>query len=115
MRACACSMVRPWRDAVARARRDARLDLPHAELPRMRSFTFLRLTPEMLDPAYQGAWLRFMDAMRTNGAPRRGGGPPGRSSIKGEPVRKPPGEAGAPRSVSRLSWQEPGLQRASSS
>ena len=28
----------------------------------MRSFTFLRLTPEMITPAYQGAWMRFMHA-----------------------------------------------------
>lgn len=38
----------------------------------MRSFTFLRLTPEMLDPAYHSAWQRFMHGMRNNGTERRG-------------------------------------------
>ncbi len=33
----------------------------------MRSLTFLRLAPEMLSPAYQGAWMRFMSRMQNNG------------------------------------------------
>ena len=33
----------------------------------MRGLTFLRLTPEMLTPSYQGAWLRFMHRMQANG------------------------------------------------
>ena len=36
---------------------------PQAELPALRGFTFLRLTPEMITPAYQGAWLRFMQVL----------------------------------------------------
>lgn len=36
-------------------------------LPIMRAFTFLRLSPEMTSPAYQGAWLRFMVRMQSNG------------------------------------------------
>lgn len=34
----------------------------------MRSFTFLRLTPEMLQPTYQSTWARFMHRMRNNSA-----------------------------------------------
>lgn len=51
------------------------VDLPHAELPMLRSFTFLRLTPEMLDPAYACAWRRFMRSMRANATSRRAAGP----------------------------------------
>lgn len=35
-------------------------------LPIMRAFTFLRLSPEMTSPAYQGTWLRFMAKMQNN-------------------------------------------------
>ncbi|KAK9867944.1 hypothetical protein WJX84_010292 [Apatococcus fuscideae] len=41
--------------------------LRHSALPMMRSLTFLRLAPEMLSPAYQGAWMRFMSRMQNNG------------------------------------------------
>lgn len=36
-------------------------------LPAMRSFTFLRLSPELLLPAYQAPWLRFMCRMQQGG------------------------------------------------
>ncbi len=52
--------------ACSEAKQVARLDLPQSELPMMRSFTFLRLTPEMLQPAYQATWARFMHRMRNN-------------------------------------------------
>ncbi|CAL8469970.1 g9512 [Coccomyxa elongata] len=48
------------------SRQAARPDLPQAELPMMRSFTFLRLTPEMLQPSYNATWARFMHRMRNN-------------------------------------------------
>lgn len=38
-----------------------------AKLPAMRSFTFLRLTPEMSSPSYMAQWQRFMDLMSRNG------------------------------------------------
>jgi len=34
-------------------------------LPSMRSFTFLRLNQEMIAPAYQGVWMRFMQRMHS--------------------------------------------------
>jgi len=36
-------------------------------LPAMRSFTFLRLAPELLQPSYQAPWLRFMCRMQQGG------------------------------------------------
>lgn len=39
----------------------------NAKLPAMRSFTFLRLTPEMSSPSYMAQWQRFMDLMSRNG------------------------------------------------
>lgn len=43
---------------------DRRLD---AKLPCMRSFTFLRLTPDMVSPSYFDKWTRFMGLMAHNG------------------------------------------------
>ncbi|KAK9828096.1 hypothetical protein WJX81_003753 [Elliptochloris bilobata] len=43
----------------ARMVRGARGRLPQAELPTMRSFTFLRLAPEMLEPPYKPTFSRF--------------------------------------------------------
>ena len=37
---------------------------PVRTLPVMRSFTFLRLTPDMMSPEYQTIWFRFMDQMQ---------------------------------------------------
>lgn len=37
---------------------------PIRTLPVMRSFTFLRLIPEMMDPEYQSIWFRFMQQMQ---------------------------------------------------
>eukprot|EP00887_Chlorella_sp_A99_P003737 scaffold7.g3737.t1 len=37
-----------------------------AELPPLRAFTFLRLSNEMMSPAYQESWRMFMQAMRRN-------------------------------------------------
>lgn len=42
-----------------------------AQLPTMRSFTFLRLTPEMLVPPYEATWARFVQRMHANSAARR--------------------------------------------
>jgi hypothetical protein len=43
----------------------------------MRSFTFLRLTPELLRPAYAATWARFMHRMANNSArPPSSGGVP---------------------------------------
>jgi hypothetical protein len=54
----------------------ARPDLPQSDLPMMRSFTFLRMTPEMLQPAYQTTWARFMHRMCNNSVrPQPGAGP----------------------------------------
>ena len=36
-------------------------------LPAMRSFTFLRLGPEILQPSYQTPWMKFMWKMREGG------------------------------------------------
>lgn len=36
-------------------------------LPAMRSFTFLRLGPEILQPAYQTPWMKFIWKMREGG------------------------------------------------
>eukprot|EP00210_Caulerpa_lentillifera_P006982 g6677.t1 len=33
-------------------------------LPKMHSFTFLRLVPELLSPLHQGLWMRFMQGMQ---------------------------------------------------
>lgn len=98
--------------------RDAASDLPHAVLPMMRGFTFLRLTPEMLDPEYQGAWLRFMHSMRTSGAGLNGSqngcigqaaGSPSRAHAKGAAHH-----ARRSLDVARVLGQESRLQRASS-
>lgn len=37
---------------------------PVRTLPVMRSFTFLRLIPDMMSPEYQTIWFRFMDQMQ---------------------------------------------------
>lgn len=37
-----------------------------ARLPSLRSFTFLRLTPEMMDSSYQAEWRKFTAAMAIN-------------------------------------------------
>ena len=37
---------------------------PVRTLPVMRSFTFLRLIPDMMSPEYQAIWFRFMDQMQ---------------------------------------------------
>lgn len=80
-------------------------------LPIMRAFTFLRLSPEMTSPAYQGAWLRFMARMQSNGrrpsvtpAPRLGFRPvavpratPGSEWV---PPPAPPPRPGSPTSTS---------------
>ena len=42
---------------------------PQAELPTMRSFTFLRLTPELLQPPYEQTFARFVRRMRGDAAP----------------------------------------------
>ncbi len=36
-------------------------------LPAMRSFTFLRLGPELLLPKYHAPWIRFMAGMQQGG------------------------------------------------
>ncbi len=38
-------------------------------LPIMRAFTFLRLSPEMTSPAYQGAWMRWVPLLLFRHAP----------------------------------------------
>ena len=46
----------------------------------MRGFTFLRMTPEMLQPSYAATWARFMHRMANNSArPPSAGGLPGGS------------------------------------
>lgn len=40
--------------------------LLYVQLPPMRSFTFLRLTPDMMTPSYQDQWHRFMRLMARN-------------------------------------------------
>ncbi|EIE25773.1 glycoside hydrolase [Coccomyxa subellipsoidea C-169] len=55
-------------------------------LPMMRSFTFLRLTPEMLKPSYQATWTRFMHRMRNNRA--RGPSPTARTSTGLQPITR---------------------------
>jgi hypothetical protein len=52
----------------------------------MRSFTFLRLTPEMLNPSYQTTWARFMHRMRNNRA--RGPSPTARTSAGLQPITR---------------------------
>lgn len=37
---------------------------PVRTLPVMRSFTFLRLIPDMMSPEYQSIWFRFMQQMQ---------------------------------------------------
>ncbi len=37
---------------------------PVRTLPIMRSFTFLRLIPDMMSPEYQSIWFRFMQQMQ---------------------------------------------------
>ena len=37
---------------------------PVRTLPVMRSFTFLRLIPDMMSPEYQTIWFTFMDQMQ---------------------------------------------------
>jgi hypothetical protein len=62
---------------IARRQQPAnRTDLPHAELPMLRAFTFLRLTPEMLRQPYRQSWARFMARMARNSVrePLQGGG-----------------------------------------
>ena len=34
-------------------------------LPKMRGLTFLRLSPEMMDPSYQKTWVDFMQRMQS--------------------------------------------------
>ena len=91
--------------------RDAATELPHAVLPMMRSFTFLRLTPEMLDPEYQGAWLRFMHGMRTIASVPKGGVSQGTGSAPGENVKA----SMTTRGEDDVDGQEPGTHRAGSS
>lgn len=43
-----------------------------AALPPMRNLTFLRLNQEMIAPAYQGVWMRFMQRMHTTCESPRG-------------------------------------------
>lgn len=37
---------------------------PVRTLPIMRSFTFLRLIPDMMSPEYQSVWFSFMERMQ---------------------------------------------------
>ncbi|KAK9915577.1 hypothetical protein WJX75_001044 [Coccomyxa subellipsoidea] len=82
------------------SRGPARPDLPQAELPMMRSFTFLRLTPEMLNPSYQTTWARFMHRMRNNRA--RGPSPTARTSAGLQPITRK-GSGGLPMARGRSS------------
>ena len=47
-------------------RADSYADIPDP-LPAMRSFTFLRLGPEILQASYQTPWMKFMWKMREAG------------------------------------------------
>ncbi|KAK9800195.1 hypothetical protein WJX73_007313 [Symbiochloris irregularis] len=91
-------------------------ELPHAELPAMRGFTFLRLTPEMLNPAYLASWRSFMHAMRSNAHPRilPGVGPPSSAQLGSAAGKQ--GKATWSRSGSGLTSFDPEayMQRASS-
>ena len=49
--------------------------LLQSHLPQLRGLTFLRLTPEMLAPSYQGTWLRFMHRMQSIGSKAKPGPP----------------------------------------
>ena len=53
----------------AKSLRGARERPPQAELPPMRGFTFLRLTPELLQPPYEQTFCRFVQRMRGAAAP----------------------------------------------
>jgi len=61
---------------VPRRGRGAAAALPQAVLPRMRGFTFLRLTPEMLSPPYAATWGRFVARMRGGGGDGACAAPP---------------------------------------
>ena len=64
----------------------------------MRSFTFLRLTPEMLVPPYEATWARFVQRMRASGA-----GPPAPPVGKPSPNPDPGSAPGLARRGSRAS------------
>jgi len=115
------------RDPVLRRGRGAAPALPQAVLPRMRGFTFLRLTPEMLSPPYAATWARFVARMRGDGdgvggsggagggaapptgldagpGPAGGGGAPPPPRGGRAPAAPPPAAARRPTAASAASW-----------
>uniref|UniRef100_A0A061R8X8 Beta-amylase n=1 Tax=Tetraselmis sp. GSL018 TaxID=582737 RepID=A0A061R8X8_9CHLO len=53
-----------------------------APLPSMRSFTFLRLNQEMIAPAYQGVWMRFIQRMQSKPLQRQRSQPHGIPAVE---------------------------------
>lgn len=76
-----------------RATRGARERLPQAELPPMRGFTFLRLTPELLQAPYEATFSRFVQRMRGHAAPPS---PPAAGSAPNPKPGNPAAEPAAP-------------------
>ena len=74
MGSCASGSSESLASSEPGAARDARMlrggpeRLPQAELPTMRGFTFLRLTPELLQQPYEQTFARFVQRMRGNDA-----------------------------------------------
>ncbi len=89
------------RDPVLRRGRGAAPALPQAVLPRMRGFTFLRLTPEMLSPPYAATWARFVARMRGDGDGVGGSGGAGGGAAPPTGLDAGPGRAPRPTARSR--------------